>query len=272
MPDVELDASGVTTLESVPINQIRPNPHQPRTEFNEEDLEDLTNSVREKGVIQPIVVRDTGTDYEIIAGERRWRAAQRVGMEEIPARVLEINSETEMLELSLIENLQRSNLNPVELALGYKNLSQIWGLTQEEIAQRVGKKRATVANTLRLLDLPDKIMESLRRGEITTGHAKAILALEGPARQSALWKKVIDNNLSVRQTEEAVKTMTEPSSVKSKPTDENAAVYNTYADVMQQNLGTKVRISKKGKKGSIRIEFYSREELERLVELLGRVR
>ena len=272
LPDIDdkanAEKASITELETA---VIRPNPFQPRREFREAELEELTASIREKGVIQPLVVRKTADAYELIAGERRLRAATRAGVKLVPVRILVEISDLEMLELSLIENLQRHDLNPIELADGYRQLQSEWNLTQEQIAQKVGKERATVANSLRLLELPEAIRNSLRRGEISTGHAKAILSLDGAARQSALWKRVLAQGLSVRQTEELAKALKSDPEAKSARTESPSAsaAMLDFTDRMRRALGTQVKINKRGRKGSIRIEFYSEEELERLVDMLA---
>jgi len=271
--DIEPETPAGSGFVVIPTGDIKPNPFQPRQDFDEESLAELAASIRGKGVIQPLVVRKTIDGYELIAGERRLRACQLAGFPEVPARILEVADDTEMLELSLIENLQRNDLNPVELAEGYNSLHLRWNFTHEKIAQRVGKDRATVSNTIRLLDLPDPILQSLRNGEISAGHAKAILSLEGPARQSALWKRIVKDKLSVRQTEEIARTASSvESSLQSKPSQHISPVLYDFTDRIRRALGTKVKIVKKGKKGSIRIEFYSDEELERLVDMLSRVK
>ncbi len=268
LPDADKDVEPTGLLE-VPLRDIKPNPHQPRREFNPGDLEELASSIRAKGVIQPLLVSRSGTGYQLIAGERRLRAAEQAGIRTVPVRVIEIGSEVDMLELSLIENLQRNDLNPVELAEGYRKLQQNWGLTQELIARRVGKERATVANTLRLLELPEPILDSVRKGEISMGHAKTILSVEGTARRSALWKKIIDESLSVRQAEAMARAS---AGVKKKTRRKIQAELppeiQEYTDRLRRALGTQINIQKKGKKGYIKVEFYSDEDLVRLVELL----
>ncbi|MBT7790431.1 MAG: ParB/RepB/Spo0J family partition protein [Calditrichaeota bacterium] len=271
--DADLEVASDAKMQMLPVTSIKPNSQQPRQNFDQTALDELTASVSEKGVIQPLIVRQVETGYELIAGERRFHAAKKSGLTEVPARIMEVANEAEMLELSIIENLQRSDLNPVELALGYKNLQIKWGLTQEKVAQRVGKDRATVANTMRLLELPDPVLLSLRNGEISMGHAKAILAVPGTARRSALWKRVVSENLSVRQTEQtarSIASVTRPKPVKRQPSETSPELYD-FTDRIRRSLGTKVRIVKKGKKGSIQIEFFSIAELERLVDMLSRM-
>ncbi|MCF7811553.1 ParB/RepB/Spo0J family partition protein [bacterium] len=267
LPDADTETAA--GLLDVRIKDIKPNPHQPRQSFDAAELDDLTASIKAKGVIQPLVVRAKAGKYILIAGERRLRAAKLAGLKSVPVRALEIEDEADMLELSLIENLQRHDLNPVELAEGYRKLQKTWGLTQELIAKRVGKERATVANTLRLLDLPENVLLSLRKGEISMGHAKVILSVQGAARQSAFWKRVVKDGLSVRQSEELARTFGELA-VKTTPlkkVDETAEIA-AYKDRLRRTLGTKVQIHRKGKKGFIRIDYFSDEDLLRLIELI----
>ncbi|MDP8227865.1 MAG: ParB/RepB/Spo0J family partition protein [Candidatus Electryoneaceae bacterium] len=255
----------------VSIEEIRPNRHQPRQSFDPDELTDLSESIREKGIIQPLIVRRTDNGYELIAGERRLRAARMAGFGEVPVRVLEVLSDAEMLELSLIENLQREDLNPVELARGYRKLHQAWGLTHEKIAKRVGKERATIANTVRLLELPDPILDALKIGTVTAGHAKALLSVSDEMRQNLLFKRIIREKLSVRQTEEFARRLNDasPYNRPQKTTPLVPSHFRTYTDNLRHRFGTKVKISQKGKRGSIQIEFYSDEDLERLMELLA---
>jgi len=267
LPDADMETAPGAALLNVPIRDIKPNPHQPRRNFRTTELEELAASIREKGVIQPLAVRRIDGGYVLIAGERRLRAAKLAGLAEVPCRVMEVASETGMLELSLVENLQRDDLNPVELAEGYRMLADQFKLTQEQIAKRVGKERATVANTLRLLELPEPVLKSLRDGEISAGHAKAILSLRGAARQSGLWKRIRAGGLSVRQAEDAARS--QPGTKQSKRTQAHRPVpaqLRAYVDRLRRALGTQVHIDRRGKRGVIRIEFYSEEELERLVE------
>ena len=267
LPDADLYQGAAAGLQIIPIRDIKPNPHQPRRDFKPDELEALSQSIREKGVIQPLVVRRTDAGYELIAGERRLRAAKLAGFSEVPCRLLEVVNESDLLELSLIENLQRDDLNAVELAEGYRGLEQQFHFTQEQIAHQVGKDRTTVTNALRLLELPEPILKSLRAGEISAGHAKAILSAAGAARQSALWKQAVAKGLSVRQTEEAARGLAAARRTErlKKARSEPPAIRD-YSDRLRRTLGTQVQIQKRGKKGVIRIEFYSEEDLERLVE------
>ncbi len=270
LPDAD-EEKALSSQAEIAIKEIKPNPQQPRRDFDRDELKYLANSITEKGILQPLIVREVDAGFELIAGERRLRAAKMAGLAKVPIRVIDVRDDVELLELSLIENLQRDDLNPIELAEGYNNLSKTFGLTQAKIAQRVGRERATVANALRLLDLPLPIKTSLRKGEITAGHAKAILSATGVSRQSAIWKRIIKEGLSVRQTEEAVKQLSNISqsnkSRKARKTE--PPEIRRLCDRMRQSLGTQVLIDKRGWKGNIKIEFYSEEDLNRLVDLLS---
>ena len=270
LADAELD-KGAGALEVIPVRDIKPNPQQPRHTFKREELEELAASIAGKGLLQPLLVRRAGHGWELIAGERRLRAAKMAGLDEVPCRVLDVKDENELLELSLVENLQREDLNPVELAEGYRALAGRFKLTQEQIAQRVGKERATVANSLRLLELPEPLLKSLRDGEISAGHAKVILSLSGAARQSGLWKRIVRYGLSVRQSEEAARSASgAKQTARAKARRAIPPHLRPYIDRLRQSLGTQVHIDKRGKKGVIRIEYYSEQELERLVDLIAR--
>jgi ParB family chromosome partitioning protein len=248
------------------IEEVQPNPFQPRKAFDDEHLKKLVESIREKGVLQPLVVRRKGEGYELIAGERRWRAAQKAGIKEVPVIIREV-PDSEVLELSLIENIQRENLNPVEEAEAFKRLIDHFHLTQEEISRKVGKDRTTITNTVRLLRLPPEIRQSLADGIISMGHARAFLSLDGPEKQRLALKKVLAASLSVRQTESLVKRLR--SKGPSAPV-KNSHEWNAIAEELQRTLGTRVRIVGKKRRGKIEIEFYSQEELDRIIELLRR--
>lgn len=254
------------TFQICGIEEIQPNPHQPRKSFAEQPLQELVDSIREKGILQPLVVRRKGNGYELIAGERRWRAAQKAGIKEVPILVKEV-TESELLELSLIENIQRENLNPIEEAEAYKGLLEQFHLTQEEISKKVGKDRTTITNTLRLLKLPPEIRQGLADGTVTVGHARAFLSLENPEKQKIAFKKVLADGLNVRQTENLMKRlrMKKPPSA-----PKEHAEWDPLAEDLQRMLGTKVRIVGHGKRGRIEIEFYSLEELDRIIDRLKR--
>jgi ParB family transcriptional regulator, chromosome partitioning protein len=248
------------------IEEIQPNPHQPRKKFDDQQLQELVDSIREKGILLPLVVRRKGTSFELIAGERRWRAAQRAGVKEVPILVKDV-SESEILELSLIENIQREDLNPIEEADAYKALMDQFHLTQEEISKKVGKDRTTITNIIRLLKLPPEIRQSLSEGAITMGHARAFLGLEGPEKQKLAFKKVLAEGLSVRQTEALVKRLGLKKT--SSPT-KNTSQWDALIEELQRILGTKVHITGQGERGKIEIEFYSPGELDRLIDVLKR--
>jgi ParB family chromosome partitioning protein len=247
------------------IDMLEPNRFQPRQVFSEAKLEELAQSIRAHGFIQPIVVRRTGERYQIIAGERRWRAAQRLGLSRVPVAIKSVSEES-LLEVSLIENIQRENLNPIEEASAYLRLSQEFGLTQEEVAQRTGKDRSTVTNFLRLLKLPREVQQMVLEGLLSMGHARAILGVEGEKEQLALADRAMENGWSVRQVEKIIaahKSPVEPKQTKRVDPNVRAAT-----ETLERSLGTRVRIVEKGKKGRIEIEYHSQEELQRLYERL----
>ena len=257
-------------VESIKIVDIEPNPDQPRNDFDEESLEELALSIKEHGVITPIIVRrvDNGF-FRIIAGERRWRASKKAGLKKIPAIVKEY-SEMEIQEVALIENLQRKDLNPVEEALGYKKLMDDFSLTQDEISQKMGKSRSSVANSLRLLTLSEAVMNYVRSGDISFGHAKVILSVDSKKKQEEIAARIIKEGLSVRATEEIIKEKPK-SPKKEKKTDLNLQLaFKEMEKSISSSLGTNVKIASKGKKGIIQIEYYSSEELERIAKILNR--
>ena len=261
-PSAELE--GKRVLQFCGIEEVQPNPFQPRKNFAEEQLQDLVKSIREKGILQPLIVRPKGNGFEIIAGERRWRAAQKAGIKEIPILIKDV-AESEILELSLIENIQRENLNPIEEAEAFKELGDHFHLSQEEISRKVGKDRTTITNSLRLLKLPPEIRQSLIEGAISMGHARAFLSLEGSEKQRVAWKKVLAEGFSVRQTENLVKRLRVKSRLAPAKKREE---WNPVVEELQRNLGTKVRIVGKRSRGRIEIEFYSPDELDRIIDLL----
>jgi ParB family chromosome partitioning protein len=258
------EAEGKKTPQLCGIEEVQPNPFQPRKVFSEEQLQELIDSIREKGILQPLIVRRKGNGFELIAGERRWRAAQKAGMKEVPILVKDV-SDSEMLELSLVENIQREDLNPIEEAEAFKRLMEQFDLTQEEISKKVGKDRTTITNTIRLLKLPPEIKQSLAEGKISMGHARAFLSLEGIDKQRLLLKRLLAGSLSVRQTESLVKRFRTGNSPVSRKTNPE---WSGLMEELQRILGTKVRIVGKRKRGKIEIEFYSLDELDRILELL----
>lgn len=249
------------------VEDIRPNKFQPRKGFDEDKIEDLVVSIKEKGIIQPLLVRDVGDGYELIAGERRWRAAKRAGITEVPV-IVKKASDTEVLELSLIENIQREDLNALEEAEAYKRLTEEFTLTQEEVAKRVGKDRSTITNYLRLLKLPLEIRDGLSRDVVTMGHARAFLSLETPVKQREAYRQVLKRGLSVRQTEKMVRGLKKEKKNKPSERDENIHLDSIKNELIKR-FGTQVKIvAKKGGKGKIEIEFYSLDDLDRIIETL----
>ena len=256
------DESGVLY---VSIDDIKPNAAQPRKNFDEEKLEELAASIERHGVIQPIVLRRLGKGYEIVAGERRWRAARIAGLKEVPSVVKELTDEENML-LAIIENMQREDLNPIEEAEGLKKMIETYGLTQEQVSYSVGKSRPYITNSLRLLKLPGRVQELTAEGKISTGHARALASVKRQQKQVDLVVRAAREGLSVRQIEKLAKEVKEPAS-KPKPKKKSADEKRVEED-LRKALGTKVNLNRKGKKGKIEIEFYSSEELERLIDLL----
>jgi ParB family chromosome partitioning protein len=261
--------TGGRTIVNVDINKIIPNPRQPRMEFKSESLAELSESIKSQGIVQPVLARQKNGKYELVAGERRWRAARKAGLTLIPAIIKDFSDE-ESLELALVENLQREDLNPMDEAEAYAKLTSEFHLTQSDIAKKVGKDRSTVANIMRLLDLPHEVQVSLRRSQISTGHARPLLALASEQEIIALWKEIIKNNLSVRDVEEIVHggPQSEKRSRKRKLTKNEELVDLT--ELLTTHLGTRVRIHGSTKKGKIEIDYYSQEDLERIIESLTR--
>jgi ParB family chromosome partitioning protein len=255
------------------IEEIIPNRSQPRKHFDESKLQELAESIKEKGILEPLIVRKTDQGYELIVGERRWRAAQKAGLKEVPVVVKEAEGK-EALEISLIENLQREDLNPIEAAEAFKHLIEEFKISQEDLSKRIGKDRTTIANTLRLLKLPIEIRNQLLQNRITSGHARAILSLESKEKQKELCALIIKKGLSVREAEALAKRWSEKpkksiTAVKKKGDLESQL--NSLQDSLRKYLGTKVQINRKGKRGKIEIEYYSHQDLERIVEaILGK--
>jgi ParB family transcriptional regulator, chromosome partitioning protein len=251
---------------SVPTEQIAPNPWQPRLHFDEAKLLEMAESIREHGIVEPLVVRPRENGFELIAGERRLRAARLVGLETVPAVVREMD-DREALEVTLIENLQREDLSALEEAAAYVQLVEEFGATQEEVARRVGRSRPAVANTMRLLQLPEGVREEMRTGRLSAGHARALLALDSPVEQTALARDAIKLGLSVRQLEARIRARMQPATRKPPSRDLHAADLEKQ---LMRSLGTRVRVHARGQKGRIVIEFYSAAELERLLDRLRR--
>jgi ParB family chromosome partitioning protein len=254
----------------VQISQIKKNTLQPRKEFKEEKLSDLISSIKEKGVLQPLLLRRKGDGYELIAGERRLRAAQSLNIEKVPA-IIKSATDQESLILALIENIQREELNPIEEARAYRRLVEDFNFTQDHVAQSVGKDRTTVTNMLRLLALPEEIQKSISSGDFSVGHARTILSVKDKARQSFLWKKTIDKGFSVRELENIVKSEDSAQEGKRKIGAEKKDPYVVSVEEdLQRALGTKVRLATKKKRGKIIIEYYSNDDLERIIKAIVR--
>jgi len=248
----------------IDIDQIKPNPYQPRVKFEEESIKELAESIKKAGVIQPIIVVPEKNYYQIITGERRWRAAQKIGLRKIPAIVKNIPKEKQ-IELSLIENLQREDLNPIEIAQAYKQMVELLNLTHQEIAERVGKDRASVTNYLRLLKLPEKIQNALLENKISMGHARALLALEDEESQLKIAREIIDKNLSVRDTERLVKKFERGEEKRESQIDPDI---KALEEEFMRVLGTKVMIRNTQKGGYVKIYYYNKGDLERIYNLI----
>jgi ParB family chromosome partitioning protein len=264
------DTGEIGIIASVDIAKIQPNPFQPRTDFNQESLEELTHSIQEKGIIQPITVRRFENRYQLISGERRLRAAQNARLRQIPAYIITVKTDEEMLELALIENIQREYLNPMEIANAYQRLIDECHLSQEEIAKRVGQDRSTVTNFIRLLKLPAKIQEGLRKEKISMGHARALITLPNERVQLRLFEKIVDGGLSVRKVEDIVRVAQQPKK-KSGPHKGNENILTNVQSMeekLRHALGTKVKVRTKGQaRGEIIIEYYSLDDFDRLMDL-----
>ena len=268
---VSLDpAERVNIVLNIPVEHIRPNPHQPRSDFNEEALEELASSIKKHGLIQPITVRYLGQKrFELISGERRLRASKLAGIAEIPAYIREVNDD-ELIAFALIENIQREDLNPLEIALGYQRLIDELSYTQSEVAERVGKNRTTVTNMLRLLQLPDFIQAALRDERISAGHARSLINVKNEIDQKKILLEIEKKSLSVRQTEDLVKSYDKKSDQKKRvPKKKENPFLNDLTNQLRNKLSTKVSIKQKAKGGEIKIEFYSNEDLERLIQLFN---
>jgi ParB family chromosome partitioning protein len=256
---------------TVPVQKIRPCAFQPRKDFSSEGLRELAESIRAQGIVQPLVVRESNGNFEIIAGERRWRAAQLAGLTEVPV-ILRQASDREVLEVALIENLQRENLNPLEEALGYSALIEQFKLTQEEAAAKVGKSRAGVANALRLLKLPASIQENLRKGFLSVGHAKVLLGIDNSERQWQIAQKIVSGGLSVRQTEalihEPVRSGTPTTTETGRAPQPDLHIQNLETK-LREKFGTRVALNYKQGKGLLQISFFSDQELQRILDLVG---
>ena len=256
----------------VKINQVEPNREQPRKEFDEDSLMELADSIKQFGILQPLLVQKKKDYYEIIAGERRWRAAKIAGIKEVPIIVKEYTNQ-EIVEISLIENIQRENLNPIEEAMAYKRLLEEFSLKQDEVAERVSKSRTAVTNSMRLLKLSPRVQQMIVDDMISTGHARALLAIDDEEQQYQLANRIFDEKLSVRETEKLVKALKNPKTEKKAQKIEHTFVYDNIEEQMKNIIGTKVSVNPKANgKGKIEIEYYSEEELERIYDLIMTIR
>lgn len=269
--DFDQDTAEDSAYKLLPLHRVEPNPDQPRQDFDEEELAALAESIRVHGVLQPLTVRETGGGYyQIIAGERRWRASRMAGLTDVPAIVIEAD-DRKAKELALIENLQRQDLNSVEEALGYQSLMNEFGLTQEEAAQRVGKSRPAVANALRLLTLDEKVLDMLRAGELTAGHAKAILMLKSEKKQLEAAQKIANLGLSVRQAELLCKNMSKEQPEKKEPAAFQVDYVRECEKSLSKHLGRGVRIVNGKRKGRFELEFYGQDDLQTLLDALMKI-
>lgn len=256
----------------VNISLVEPNRNQPRKEFDKDALSELANSIKQYGILQPIIVQKNEDMYEIIAGERRWRAAKEAGLTEVPVIIRDYDKQ-KIMEISIIENIQRENLNPIEEAMAYQSLMEEYGLKHEELAERVSKNRSTITNSMRLLKLSDNIQQMIIDGKISAGHAKVLLSVENTSEQEKIAQELISKSLSVRELEKLVKQYIKPRKKKKSKDDKDYSLfYKEYEDRLKDILGTKVQINTKDKnKGRIEIDYYSAAELERIVELLNTI-
>jgi len=259
-------AAADSDIRDVAVEQIAPNPKQPRTDIDDESVAELAESIRRVGILQPIIVRPHGEGYQIIAGERRWRASRMVGLERVPVRVL-TKTESESLELALIENLQREDLNPIEEARGYRRLLSEHQMTQAELAEKVSKSRSTITNALRLLDLPEEVQTMVYEGRLSAGHARAILAVPDEESRSRLAQKVVTEGLSVRETENIARLYV-AGQMERTPRPATPKSFKIVARKLRKILGTGVRVRQTERKGKIEIDFHGEEELERIFLLL----
>ena len=258
-----------SSQEKIKLDEIRPNPYQPRKVFDEQALNELALSIQEHGIFQPVILKKSVQGYEIVAGERRCRAARMAHLEEVPAIIVDF-SDQQMMEIALLENIQREDLNPIEEALAYKKLLTEFNLKQEEVAERVSKSRTAVTNSMRLLKLCDDVQKMVVEDKLSTGHARAILSIEDPEEQFTLAKKIYDEKMSVRDVEKYIKNMNKPVKPKKEENKSLSVIYQDVEDKLKSSLGTKVSVSSKDGNGSgkIEIEFYTHDDLDRIIEIL----
>ena len=267
-PDSKKNANSSkrTGVNKVKINDIKPNPDQPRRDFDKKSLEELSLSIKNKGIITPITLRKSGKDYEIVAGERRWRAAKKAKLKSIPAYIIEIKNNSEMMQVALIENIQREDLNAIEEAEGYAILNSKYGLSHDEIANTIGKKRTTISNALRLLKLPPEIRKSIRAGKISAGHGRAILQKKTISAMQVFWKKIINESLSVRAAEALVRPLSKVKKIRKVGVKKGSI--KGIEDKLIEIFGTKVKLKPSQVGGSIEIVYFSDDDLDRILDLL----
>jgi len=268
IPDIGAIESKPEDYFQCDISLIHPNRYQPRRRFSKDEMMELSRSIREQGIIQPLLLRKDDNGYELIAGERRLRAAKLAGLSQVPVIIKDISDE-KIIEMSIVENIQRENLNPMEEAVAYQRLISEFDFTQEQIAERVGKSRPAVANFLRLPQLPEHIKTGIMDGTLSMGHAKALLGAATSALQNEAWRAIVSKGLSVRETETLIKRLKEGKKKPKKPEPSSNEIYlSDLADELSRQLGTKVKIKRRGKKGKVEIEFYNNDDLDRLIEIL----
>ena len=260
------NSSNRSGVNKVKINNIKPNPDQPRRDFDKKSLEELSLSIKNKGVITPITLRKSGKDYEIVAGERRWRAAKKAKLKSIPAYIIDIKNNSEMMQVALIENIQREDLNAIEEAEGYAILNSKYGLSHDEIANIIGKKRTTISNALRLLKLPPEIRKSIREGKISAGHGRAILQKKTISAMQVFWKKIINESLSVRAAESLVRPLGKVKKIRKVGVKKGST--KGIEDKLIEIFGTKVKLKPSQVGGSIEIVYFSDDDLDRILDLL----
>ena len=271
IPDISTAGDMETDYFYCQVSLIRPNRYQPRKKFKEKELAALSASIKEQGIIQPLLIRRLEDGYELVAGERRLRAAKLAGYRNVPCVIKDL-TEKQLLEMSLVENIQRENLNPMEESDAYHRLITEFELTQEDAARHVGKSRSAVANFLRLRQVPESIKESIVDGALSMGHARALLGISNKAQQSAVWRAVVAKGLSVRETESLVNRLKKESGDSRKRKEGSDEIYFTnISEELSRNFGTKVKIRRRGQKGKVEIEFYSNEDLDRLLHLLNQI-
>lgn len=272
IPDVDEKLTN-SNIADIQIDNIKINPYQPRKDSDEEEMRELMDSIKEKGVIQPITVCFKDDHYQLIAGERRYRASKRLNLSSIPAYEIKIDSDEDLMEIALVENIQREDLNPIDEALGYSLLINKYNVKQDIIAKKVGKKRSTITNSLRLLKLPQEIQNSLSSQKITSGHARALLSIENKKKMLNLWQRIIKDSLSVRATEELVKKINSPQKDESYKRPKKSVNYQLIKieNYLKIKFGTRVRIKEKDKEGKIEIYYYSSDDLDRLIKLFENV-